>query len=51
MVRLSADPRYASYKEFFEEIISADQSTQLGIELQRERIERVKSYPYRAGLS
>jgi pyruvate-ferredoxin/flavodoxin oxidoreductase len=42
VVRLSADPRYASYKEFFEDIISADQSTQLGIELQRERIERLR---------
>jgi len=42
VVRLSADPRYASYKEFFEDIISADQSTQLGIELQRERIEQLR---------
>ena len=32
LVRLSADSRYATDKELFEDIINADQSTQVGIE-------------------
>jgi pyruvate-ferredoxin/flavodoxin oxidoreductase len=42
MVRLSADPRYTSYKKVFDDIITADQSTQAGIELQRDRIGGLK---------
>ena len=42
VARLSADPLYASHKKFFNDIIAADQSTQGGIELQRDRIEKLK---------
>jgi pyruvate-ferredoxin/flavodoxin oxidoreductase len=42
MLRLSADPRYASYKKLFDDIMIADQSTQAGIELQHDRINELK---------
>jgi pyruvate-ferredoxin/flavodoxin oxidoreductase len=40
--KLSEDPSFSDLNELFDSIMNADQSTQEGIELQRERVERLK---------
>jgi len=42
MVRLSADPLFELHRKLFDDILGADQSTQGGIEEQRNRLEQLK---------